>query len=214
MRFAFTILLAAFAWLPAANPAQGGRASALARRVEHFTTGKTTVLAALVQLGRDAHVSFGLEFYGDLDDPIQLEMTHATVAEVVRTILGKRDAYRVFVLDDVVIVRRRNVPAPYWFRLRIPVFRAPRGDLMTANVQLSIAVNLILNPWAAGVVGDYMPTDEQVGPFNERGRTVEQLLAKLAAASRWGAIWYPSQYVRIPPGRVSSENELWALAAY
>ena len=214
MRFALAILLAVFAWLPAANAAQGGRASPLAQPVKHFTTSHTTVLAALVQLGLDAHVSFGLEFYGDLDDPIQIEITHSTVAEVVRRILRKRDAYRLFVLDGVVIVRRKEVPAPYWFRLRIPVFRAPRGDLMTVNVRLSFAVNSALNPRAAGVVGDYMPSQEQVGPFNERGRTLEQLLAKLVAASPRSAIWYPPQYVQIPPGRVSSGNELWVLATY
>lgn len=214
MRFALAILLAAFAWLPAANAERGERASPLARPIEHFATGKTTALGALVQLGLVAHVSFGLEFYGDLDDPIQIEVTHATVAEVVRRILGKRDAYRLFALDGVVIVRRKDVPATYWFRLRIPVFRAPRGDLMTANIQLSFAVNSALNPRAAGVVGDYMPSQEQVGPFNERGRTLEQLLAKLVTASPRGAIWYPPQYVQIPPGRVSSGNELWVLAAY
>lgn len=214
MRFAFAILLAAFAWLPPANANQGEPATPLARRVEHFTTGETTVLDALAQLGRDTHVSFGLEFYGGLDDPIQIELRHAAVAEVVRKIVGKRDAYRLFVLDGVVIVRRRDVPAPYWFRLSIPVFRARRADLMTVNFQLSLALNSALNLSAGGILGDYMPGGEQVGPFNEHSRTLEQLLAKLVAACRRGAIWYPPQYVQVPSSRVSSGNGYWVLVAY
>jgi hypothetical protein len=46
--------------------------SPLSHQVTHFSIGKTTVLDALIWLGRDEQICFGIEFYGDLSRVVQI----------------------------------------------------------------------------------------------------------------------------------------------
>ena len=84
---------------------------------------------------------------------------------------------------------------------------------MAVNNELWMALEVNLDPSKHGLVGDYPPTNpvDEVGPFNEHGKAVRELLIKIVAASR-GATWYPTQDVQSPaPG---SRNGLWTLVTY
>jgi hypothetical protein len=181
---------------------------------QRFTAHKTDVPGALLLLGQEAHVSFGIEFYGGLSDPVQVDVRQATVSEVVRKILGGDDAYQLSVLHGVVLIRRKRQMVPDGLSHRIPRFEAPRRDLMTVNSQLGTVVAFTLNPSPGGLVGDYPSAKEDVGPFDERGWTAEQLLAMLEAVSPLGTLWYPTQRVENLAVRCASANSYWTLVAY
>jgi hypothetical protein len=70
-----------------------------------------------------------------------------------------------------------------------------------------------LDPTKRGFGGDYPGTNpvDEVGPFDERGQTIRQLLVKIVSASR-GATWCPTQNVQSPaPATV---NGFWTLVTY
>jgi hypothetical protein len=206
--FAAMILLAA-----RAPTARQPTASPLSRHVSHFSIGKTTVLDALVWFGREEHISFGIEFYGDLRRTVQINVDDTTVREIVQRILGSTDAYRLSASDNVMLIRRTRGPFPDWLNYRLPLFRVPRGELMAVNNELWMALEMNLDPSKHGFLGDCPPTNpiNEVGPFNEHGKTVQALLIKIVAASR-GATWYPTQNVQSPaPATV---NGFWTLVTY
>src|SRR5262250_1894919 len=188
--------------------------SPLSRHVRHFSIGKTTALDSLIWLGRSEHICFGIEFYGsDLSRIVQINMDDATVGEIVKNILGSADAYQLSVFDNVILIRRERAALPDWLNYRLPQFKVPRGELMAVNNELWMALEMTLDPSKRGFVGDYPQTDpiEEVGPFNEHGKTVRELLIKIVAASS-GATWYPTQNVQsLAP---ASENGFWTLVTY
>jgi hypothetical protein len=192
----------------------GNSDSPLSRHVSHFSIGKTSMLDALIWLGRDERICFGIEFYGpELSNPVQIEMDNATISEIVEKILGSTNTYQLSVSDGVILIRKRGVKPPDWLNHRLPHFRVPRGELMSVDFQLWMAVEIDLDPSKQGFGGDYPPTDpiDEVGPFDERGQTVRQLLVRIVAASR-GATWYPTQGAGGPAP--ASINGFWTLVTY
>jgi hypothetical protein len=188
--------------------------SLLSRHVSHFSIGKTSALDALIWFGRDQRICFGIEFYGaELSNPVEIEIDDATVGEVVQKILGSTDTYQLSVLDGVILIRKKEVRSPDWLNHRLPHFRVSRGELMAVDNQLWMALELDLDPLKQGFGGDYPPTEpiDEVGPFDERGQTVRQLLVRIVASSR-GATWYPTQGAEAPTP--ASRNGFWTLVAY
>lgn len=187
--------------------------SVLSRRVSHFTIGKTSTLNALIWLGRDEHICFGIEFYGGLGNTVQIKMDDATVGEIVQKILGSSSDYQLSVSDGVILIRKIRVKPPDWLDHRLSHFKVARGELMFVNNQLWGALETDLDPSKQGFGGDYPPTDpiDEVGPFDERGQTVRELLVRIVAASR-GATWYPSQGAEGPAP--ASRNDFWTLVTY
>jgi hypothetical protein len=185
----------------------------LSHRVGHFSIGKTTALDALFWLGRDEQMSFGIEFYGDLSKFVQIKMDDATVGEIVKKILGSTDSYQLSVSGAVILIRRKGEMPPDWLNYRIRHFAARRGDLMVVNSELWMALEMDLDPTRRGFAGDFPGTNpiDEVGPFDDRGQTVRQLLVKIASASR-GASWYPTQNVQSPAS--ASINGFWTLVTY
>ena len=208
-------ILLTIAVLVAANAGGVARNSdfVLSRRVSHFGIEKTSTLNALIWLGRDEHICFGIEFYGGLRNAVQIQMDDATVGEIVQKILGSSGDYQLSVSDGVILIRKRGVKSADWLNHRLPHFKVPKGELMFVNSQLWMALETDLDPSKQGFGGDYPPTDpiDVVGPFDERGQTVRQLLVRIAAASR-GATWYPTQGTEVPaPGSI---NSFWTLVTY
>ena len=186
----------------------------LSYRVRQFSIGKTTTLDALLWLGRDEQISFGIEFYGsDLSKIVEMKMDDATVGEIVQKILGSTDSYQLSVSDAVILIRRKGERPPDWLNHRIQRFIVPRGELMFVNSELCAAIEGDLDPTIRGFGGDYPGTKpiEKVGPFDERGQTVRQLLVKIVSASR-GAAWYPTQNVQSPGP--ATANGFWTLVTY
>jgi hypothetical protein len=204
--FAAVVLLACVAHLSPRNP--------LSNHVRHFSIGKTTALDALIWLGRDEQISFGIEFYGtDLSKTVEINIDNATVGDVVKKILGSIDSYQLSVLGGVILIRRKGETPPDWLNHRIRRFTVPRGELMLVNSELWMALETDLDPTIRGFSGDYPGTNpiDEVGPFDERGQTVRQLLVKIVSASR-GATWYPTQNVQGPAP--STVNGFWTLVTY
>jgi hypothetical protein len=206
--FLVAVLLAANTVGIAHNPD-----SLLSRHVSHFSSGKTSVLGALIWLGRDERICFGIEFYGGLSNAVQIKMDDAAVGEIVQKILGSTSDYQLSVSDGVILIRKRGVKSPDWLNHRLPHFKVPKGELMSVNSQLWMALEMDLDPSKQGFGGDYPPTDpiDDVGPFDERGQTVRQLLVRIVAASR-GATWYPTQGAGGPAP--ASVNGFWTLVTY
>lgn len=205
--FAALVLLACTAHVAPRDP--------LSYRVKQFSVGRTTVLDALLWLGRDEHISFGIEFYGsdDLRKIVEVRVHDATVGEIVQKILGSTNSYQLSVSGAVILIRRKGERPPNWLNHRIRRFVVPRGELMFVNSELYAALDGDLDSKVHGFGGDYPGTNpiEKVGPFDERGQTVRQLLVKLVSASH-GAAWYPTQDVQSPgPATI---NGFWTLVTY
>ena len=196
-----------------ASATQPGPHNPLSCHVRHFSIGKTSALNALIWLGRDEQISFGIEFYGtDLSKTVQIKLDDTTVSEIVKKILGT-DSYRFSLYDGMILIRRKGEMPPDWLNHRIRRFTVPRGELMFVNSELWMALETELDPTVRGFVGDYPGTNpiDEVGPFDERGQTVRQLLVKIVSASR-GATWYPTQNVQSPaPAAI---NGFWTLVTY
>jgi hypothetical protein len=199
----------------AAPGAQRNAVSVLSRRVSHFSIGQTTVLDALLWLGHDERVCFGIEFQGpELGRNVRVATDRTTLSEVVKEILGSSNAYQLSISDGVILVRKKGLKPPSWLDHRLPQFVLPRTELMSANNVLWMTLERDLNPSMGGVAGDFPPTDpiDEVGPFREHGQTVRQLLIRIVSSSR-GASWFPTTNgVGVPfPGSV---DRFWTLVTY
>jgi len=188
--------------------------SALSRQVSHFSIGKTSVLDALLWLGRDERVCFGIEFSGpELSREVQIAADNTTVGEVVKKILGSADAFQLSISDGVILIRKKAVKPPAWLDHRLRQFKLPRTELMMADATLWMTLERDLNPSLQGFAGDSPVTDpiDEIGPFREYGQTVRQLLTRIVTSSR-GASWFPTQGVRVP--FPASINRFWTLVTY
>ena len=193
--------------------AQCNRPSPLSRHISHFRIGPTSVLNALLWLGHDNGVCFGIEYAGpDLNNNVQVDESETTVGEVTRKILGS--AYQISVFEGVVLVRKRGVSPPNWFNHRLSEFKTPKVQVMIANALLFMTLEMDLDKTKKGFGGDLHgaePRDE-VGPFSEHDKTVQQLLVEILASSH-GASWFPTSGLFVT-SFASSTNGFWTLATY
>jgi hypothetical protein len=202
-------------WATGARGAERYVVAPLSRPISHFSIGKTSVLDALLWLGRDERICFGIEFSGDeLSREVWVNADQSTIGEVVKKILSPAEAYQLSVSDGVILIRKKGVKSPVWLDRRLPQFELPRMELMSADALLWMMLEKDLNPSQQGFLGDSPVTNpiDEVGPIHAHGRTVRQLLIRIAAASR-GASWFPTT----PGVRVSfpaSINRFWTLVTY
>ena len=205
------LLLAAVGALGAERQA----VSPLSRPVSHFSVGKTSLLNALLWLGHDQKVCFGIEFSGpELNKDVQVSADETTVGEIVKKILGSPAAYQLSVSDGVVLIRMKGVKPPAWLDHRLPRFEVPRRELFVVDRVLWMSLQKDMYPSIRGFAGDSPVTQpiDEVGPFHERGQTVRQLLVRIVASSR-GASWFPSTY-GLRFSFSASQNRFWTLVSY
>jgi hypothetical protein len=197
-------------------PAEGGDAiPLLSRPIRHFSIGKTSVVDALFWLGHDEGVCFGIEFSGnDLNREVRVEVNQTTVGEVVQKILGSADTFQVLVSGKVVLIRKKGEKPPAWLDRQLPEFTLPRTELMAADNVLWMTLERDMNPSLRGFAGDFPATDpvDEVGPFREQKRTVQQLLIKIVTGSR-GAGWFPSTY-GVRTSFPAASNRFWTFVTY
>ena len=187
----------------------------LSRPVAHFSIGTTSLLNALLWLGRDERIGFGIEFPGnELDRDVRVEADRGTVRDVLNKILSPADAYQISVSNGVILIRKKGVKPPAWLDHRLPLFDLPRMELMSANAGLGMRLEMDLDPSLKGFLGDMPVTDpiDNVGPIHARGRTVRQLLIGIVAASR-GASWFPTTW-EVRFSFPASINPFWTLVTY
>ncbi len=216
MRLSVKTWLAVLVLLAVEAPcAERYAASALSRQVSHFSIGKTSALDALLWLGRDERICFGIEFSGpELGRGVQVAADKTTVSEVVKKILVSSDAYQLSVSDGIILIHKKGVKPPAWLDHRLPQFELPRMELMSADTGLWMALESDLTPSQQGFAGDSPVTDpiDEVGPFREHGQTVRQLLIRIVASSR-GASWFPTTH-GVRASFPASINRFWTLVTY
>ncbi len=206
----FSLLLFATAQ---ACDAQCNRPSPLSRHINHFRIGPTSGLNALLWFGHDNGVCFGIEYSGpDLNNNVQVDENDTTVGKVIRRILGS--AYQISASEGIVLIRKKGANPPSWLEHRLSDFKTPKVQLMIANAQLFMALEMDLDKTIKGFGGDFPGADrrDEVGPFAERGKTVNQLLIKIMASSH-GASWFPTSGL-LAASLPASINHFWTLATY
>lgn len=193
--------------------AQCNRPSPLSRHISHFRIGPTSVLNALLWLGHDNGVCFGIEYSGsDLNNNIQIDDNETTVGEVARKILGS--TYQMSVSEGVVLIQKRAAKPPSWLNHRLTEFKTPKAELMNANALLWMTLEMNLDKSKQGFGGSGPVTEppDEIGPLTERNKTVQQLLVSITASSR-GASWFLSSGL-LQTSFDASINRFWTFATY
>ena len=141
-----------------------------------------------------------------------MDAYETTVGDVIRKVLGS--AYEVSVSEGVVLIRKKGANPPSWLDHRISNFKTPKVQLMMANAELFIQLEMDLDKAVKGFGGDFPEADprDEVGPFAERGKTVDQLLIKIMSSSH-GASWFPTSGL-LASSFPASINHFWTLATY
>lgn len=190
--------------------------SPLLRPIEHFEIADEGLLGALLRLGREYHLCFGIEFPGaDLVPRSRVKADRATAEEVMRRILGSTTEYNVSASDGVILIRKKGVKPPAWLDHRLPQFEIPRMSLMWAQTRLWMELERQLNPSDGGFAGNGPPGDpaDLVGPFHEREKTVRQLLNEIVGESK-GAMWFVTTgdvRLSLPAG---ASNRFWTFVEF
>ena len=96
----------------------------------------------------------------------------------------------------------------------IPSFVAGRTTLQVLSQGIKNRLKVELNPEIQGIAGSFYSGDQSdlVGPFDERGKTVGQLLNLIVSASK-GATWL----AQIPDSsavRSSAVDQMWTVIEY
>ena len=183
------------------RPASG---SARTDRIRYFASSDERRLSALVRLGRENGLCFGIEtMTGKFNEKITLRLTDTDAQSAINAVLGSSREYNISLLHNVTLIRDKQVPPPEHLALRLPRFRIPRLTLVMANFNLWMNVERLLDPSIKGFGGDSPPGDptDQVGPFDITRQTVRGLLCQILENSK-GATWIARSPIepRLAPG--------------
>jgi hypothetical protein len=185
----------------------------LSSQIKHIQLKDVSGLAALLHLGYEYGVCFGVENpgLGLLKGPREIDLSNATVGDIVRQVLG-RETYQITESTGVVLIRN---PDSLWresqLDTRLPEFTIPRMSVAWANEAIRMRLAMLTNPSSgyAGHVSDRLPK-EKTGPFAEDGKTVREVLASIVGGSS-GAAWVS----RRCPGRYRHEvAACWTIFQY
>ncbi len=172
-----------------------------------------TIFESLVDLGLAYNVCFGVEVDNDelLRSPIDLELSDATPLTAARSALKTRSGYSV-ASDGLLSVRPIAEPPTSWLDFKIHRFAIPgRVNVATASNALLMSLQQQVQP-RNGYAGHYRVADntDLVGPFDEREKSVRELLDLIVTSSK-GALWITTR----PYARTESPPELfWTMLEY
>jgi hypothetical protein len=187
----------------------------LTHRIQHFVASEEHRLSALVRLGHENGLCFGIEtLTNNFNEKITLRLTDTDAQNAIKAVLGSSREYEISVLHNVILIRDKRERPREYLALRLPRFRIPRSTLVWANQNLWMSVEMNLDPSIKGFAGDSPAGDarDQVGPFDIAGQTVRGLLCRVVGDSG-GATWIVSSPVG-PAVAPASINRLWTLVLY
>jgi len=148
-----------------------------------------TLFEALLAFGVANKICLGIQFDSNdlLQSPINLQVSNVTAAAVVRNALDACPRYSI-ATDGILSVRTTAGPAT-WLDVRIHLFKIVRTDVQTASNVLSMYLQDEVKP-RKGYGGHFRMGDvkDLVGPFDEKDKTVRELLNLIVASSK-GAAW-------------------------
>jgi hypothetical protein len=203
------------ALLAAATPAAGQcLAQPLAVTPKQIAIRSASALGALLQLGRLASVCFGIEVGDDRLATAGVAWAQpASVQRLLGSVLSAAGGYTMREQGRVLSIFPPASPEGTWLDARIPQFRAPRAGVQTMSNLLFMDLRLVEDPaitsfagrYPGGVVGD------RVGPFDERNRTVREILNMIVGSSM-GGLWITVQ----PHARSErlGERPFWVIVQY
>jgi hypothetical protein len=177
----------------------------LADQVTDVHIAAKSALAALLQFGVETGVCLGIEGPGIdlLQGPAMIDAMRPTVAYIIDTLLiGK--PYRTFEQDGVILIRNlADTSHPTTLDTVLPEYvMGQKGSLASAEWGLQMRLVIIEDPSIHGVAGTYSDRvpDDQVGPFDEHGRTARAILTLLVSQST-GAAWVSGRCLPPVAGR-------------
>jgi len=187
----------------------------LAHRIQHFVATKEQRLSALVRLGRETGLCFGIETLTDnFNEKITLRLVDTDAHSTISAVLGSSREYEISVLHNVILICDKRVRQPKDLAVRLPHFQIPRATLLWANLNLWMSVEIDFDPSRKGFAGDSPPGDstDHVGPFDIAGQQVRDLLCLIVGDSK-GAAWMISNPI-VSGVAPASKNSLWTLVLY
>jgi hypothetical protein len=174
-----------------------------------------SVLEALVDFGQTNSVCFGIEVMDERLATTGADWRQAApLKDLLHSALSNVEEYRFHARDRVVSNSPARGGAPTWLDAKIPEFSAARrGDVQSINNLLFMDLVLVENPRHGGFAGDYLGGDpqDQIGPLNERDKSVRSLLDLIVASSK-GGLWITvGRYDR---SRALSSQPFWQVLEY
>lgn len=175
-----------------------------------------SVVAALVDFGRDNGVCFGVESPGKglLNRPVDLKFGPSSVRSILAKILPPR--YAISEQHSVIQIRNRAAGPARQLNVVIPqltIQADPKTNLTFASFMIySLLQELVVPSTGGGMVGSVLslPADEAVSPVNESNKRVRELLNVIISHSN-GASWMSDNcdLFRLRPGEAC-----WTIAQY
>jgi hypothetical protein len=148
-----------------------------------------TIFKGVLAFGVANRICLGIEIGNSslLQSPISLDLSDITALAAVRKALDGQPGYSI-VGDGLLSVRATAGPAT-WLDVRIQLFKIPRTDVQTASNALFLSLQQQIRP-REGYAGHFRMGDikDVVGPFDEKDKTVRELLNLIVASSK-GALW-------------------------
>ena len=185
--------------------------------VAEFTRRGLSPMEALLQFGQTHDLCFGIEYVDRalLVHPSDFHIENSTVKETIETILGGNRRFKIAVVDGIVEIRPREPDSGTntIFDIVIPKWETNRASVQLTSLALHMQLVMNSNPEIKGFAGDIRPgdTNDKVGPFSERNRTVRYLLDMIVAESKGGA-WIADCQPRRE--RILSGSPAWTIVEY
>jgi hypothetical protein len=185
--------------------AYAGCSAGLATKVADVNLEQRSAFAALVQFGAESGVCLALEGPGlDLfKGSVSVRASHPTVAYVIQSLLNG-GSYQLLESSGAILIRSTDsVRRTTQLDTVVPEYTIPKMSVTKANFALRARLLRLANPSVQGVpasISDRFP-DDQIGPIDEHGRTIRDLLTLITRQSPGGA-WIS--------GRCSGPGSAWA----
>jgi hypothetical protein len=150
-------------------------------------------VAALLQFGYEHGVCLGIEAPGpdQLQEPAQLHMVRSTARGVAQALVkAAPDQISQSISENQGVLLFRNPDSTSRFTQLdavIPEFAIPVGSLEFAEMRLSAAISMYLDPSIKGFAGSLHQGPHFVGPIEEHERSARDLLTLIA--SQAGGAW-------------------------
>jgi len=190
-----SLLIGLFFALTPAGLARGDHGCNVDRKLSDVITGvhfaRATRLAALIQLGYEKNICFGLEAPDPtmLTEVVHVNSSRTTVEAAIRQILSNQHSYELSERNGVILIRRADSSGGIWLDHNVPSFVVDRTTVQWASMSLFMTVARLADPSIGGFAGDYNPgnTNDFVGPVNEQNKRLWELLTLIVGSSRGGA---------------------------
>lgn len=171
-----------------------------------------TALEGLFAFGMANKICFGIEFDNDelLQHPIHFEASGETSLSAVRKALAPYQDYLV-TGHRLLSVQPRNLAGKTWLYTRIDRFQGGTGPIQVVSNLLFLYLLDQVKP-QRGYASHYHlgNVKDVIGPIDERGKTIRELLNVLVRSSK-GGIWLTtSLYNRTS----SSPDRFWTILQY